>query len=59
MADPITAGATMLGGVMSFKGNQAQAKQAQAPKPRRTKATAILANLIVDILGLSGLALRP
>lgn len=30
MADPITAGATMLGGVMSFKGNQAQAKQAQA-----------------------------
>ena len=30
MADPIPAGATMLGGVMSFKGNQAQAKQAQA-----------------------------
>lgn len=29
MSDPIAAGATMLGGVMSFKGNQAQAKQAQ------------------------------
>lgn len=29
MSNPIAAGATMLGGVMSFKGNQAQAKQAQ------------------------------
>ena len=29
MANPIVAGATMLGGVMSFKGLQAQAKQAQ------------------------------
>lgn len=29
MADPLTAGATMLGGVMSFKGQQAQAKQVQ------------------------------
>jgi len=29
MAEPIVAGATMLGGLMSFKGNQAQAKQVQ------------------------------
>ena len=29
MSNPIAAGATMLGGVMSFKGNQAQAKQVQ------------------------------
>lgn len=30
MSNPIAAGATALGGVMNFKGNQAQAKQVQA-----------------------------
>jgi len=38
MADPITAGATMLGGVMNFKGNQAQAKQIQAIAERNAQA---------------------